>query len=108
MKDDGFNYGLLVKQYRIKKAWTRAQLAELYGNALREASMSVEAVRLMEENNRVPCNPKRRYILAKLLDIPLALFGLAALETFEIKDTSSPKRRERFDIEHYQSRLSGY
>ena len=74
--------GELVRMMREAKGWTREQEGKLYGYYLRAKPISPETIERMELTNEIPKNPKRRYILATLLDIPVAYFGLAALEEF--------------------------
>jgi hypothetical protein len=67
---------------REAKGWTRQQAGKLYGYYLRAKPISPETIERMELTNDIPNNPKRRYVLATLLDIPVAYFGLATLDEF--------------------------
>jgi tetratricopeptide (TPR) repeat protein len=58
----------------------------------------------MERNNEVPDNPKRRQILAWLLDIPPCLFGLESLE----QTIPSLFRLEKVDVQEYRLTLEHY
>jgi transcriptional regulator with XRE-family HTH domain len=81
------NYGALLRYFRQQKHWKVEELARYYSLALRaggwdqEESESVSEQRIyaMENQNKVPKDQKRRWILATLLDIPPFLFGLEAL-----------------------------
>ncbi|MBV9690942.1 MAG: helix-turn-helix transcriptional regulator [Ktedonobacteraceae bacterium] len=74
--------GELLRRMREAKGWTRHQQARLYGYYVRAKPMSPETIEHMELTNQIPKNLKRRYILASLLDIPVAYLGLATLEEF--------------------------
>jgi hypothetical protein len=70
------NYGAILAYYRALMGWTAGVLAMLYGEALGDESVSASWVYIMENQNKVPADEKRRWILAQLLGIPPALFGL--------------------------------
>ncbi len=74
--------GELLRRMREAKGWTREQEGRLYGYYLRAKPISPETIERMELTNDIPKNSKRRYILATLLDIPVAYFGLAAVEEY--------------------------
>jgi transcriptional regulator with XRE-family HTH domain len=74
--------GELLRRMREAKGWTRQQQGKLYGYYLRAKPISPETIERMELTNDIPTNPKRRYILATLLDIPVAYFGLMTLDQF--------------------------
>jgi tetratricopeptide (TPR) repeat protein len=74
--------GGLLRTMREAKRWTLEQEGKLYGHYLRAKPMSPETIERMELTNDIPKNPRRRYILATLLDIPVAYFGLATLDEF--------------------------
>lgn len=73
-------YGAILRYYRLKAGWKAWQLAELYGEATRGDDDTIDVSRIikMETKNMVPKDRKRRWILARILDIPLVLFGLEA------------------------------
>ncbi|MBV9688837.1 MAG: hypothetical protein JO202_03900 [Ktedonobacteraceae bacterium] len=80
------NYGALLRYFRRQKHWKVEDLACYYSLALRAegcdqeeiASVSEQRIYAMENQNKVPKDQKRRWILATLLDIPPFLFGLEA------------------------------
>ncbi len=88
----------------MQKKWTAEQLGKLYGEALRGKAVQAEAIERMETTDDVPMNPKRRYVLAKLLDIPLGLLSLEYLERntafAEPKDPKKP-----LDVQEYETAL---
>lgn len=75
-------YGAILRYYRQKAGWKAWQLAELYGEATRtndDDTIDVSHILKMETKNMVPKDRKRRWILARILDIPLVLLGLEAM-----------------------------
>ncbi|MBV9691588.1 MAG: hypothetical protein JO202_17965 [Ktedonobacteraceae bacterium] len=76
------NLGGLLRTMREAKRWTLEQQGKLYGYYLRVKPMSPRTIERMERTNEIPKSPRRRYILATLLDIPVAYFGLMTLESF--------------------------
>ena len=73
-------YGTLIMQQREDLGWSREILADLYGSALRDRSMTVKAIEKMEKYNNVPKNLKRRYLLAGILGLAPTALGLAPVE----------------------------
>ena len=81
------NYGLLLRYFRKRMGWKVWELALYYSAALRAEGLeeeeieplTVQRIYAMENQNKVPRDQKRRWILATLLDIPPFLFGLEAL-----------------------------
>jgi tetratricopeptide (TPR) repeat protein len=87
--------------------WTAGQLASLYGEALESGEdclITPSWIYMMERKNMVPLDKKRRWILARLLDIPPILFGL------ELSDPSCAHlfAWERVDVVEYRSALESY
>ena len=79
-------------------------VGKLYGDALRRKAVQAEAIERMEITNDVPLNPKRRYVLAKLLDIPLGLLSLEYLEqNTALAEPKDPKKP--FDVQEYEMAL---
>lgn len=72
-------YGILIKQARLAKGWTRHDLARLYGEFFHDQTISEETIRMWEDYNKLPKKPKRRQVLALLLDLPLAALGVEEL-----------------------------
>jgi len=71
-------YGSIIKQARLAKGWTREDLALLYGEFFHEISINSETIRMWEDYDKLPKKPKRRQVLALLLDLPLAALGVDA------------------------------
>ncbi len=99
--------GELVQEMREAKGWTREQLGKLYGRALSRSPIAAETIQRMEQTNNLPSSEKRRYVLAKLLDIPVALLGLNALP-FVPSASSSKKAAKQLDLVEYRSALDSY
>ena len=99
--------GELVKEMREAKGWTREQLGKLYGRALRGSPITAGAIQRMEQTNDLPSSEKRRYVLAKLLNIPVALLGLNALP-FVPSASPNKKAAKHLDLVEYHSALDSY
>ena len=105
------NYGALLRYFRQRMGWQVRDLASYYSVALRAEGLEEEEMELlgvqrmyaMENQNKVPRDKKRRWILATLLDIPLALFGL---------ESASPQGRlflwKPIDVAEYRAALVQY
>jgi hypothetical protein len=59
---------------------------------------------MMEKKNMVPIDEKRRWILARLLNIPPLLFGLEPLESA----MSDLFKWEKVDVQEYRLTLENY
>jgi len=73
------NYGAILQYHRLRRGWTAEKLAFLYSEALgfdEEEPVTPHWIYRMEKKNEVPVDEKRRWILARLLDIPPVLFAL--------------------------------
>jgi tetratricopeptide (TPR) repeat protein len=106
-------YGAILRYYRVKMGWKAWELAMLYGEAVRGEQIEddVEAVAenwiyMMERQNMVPQDEKRRWILARLLDIPPLLFGLGMLEGAGA--VAQIFQWERVDVKEYRATLEQY
>jgi len=105
------NYGALLRYFRQQQGWQVWELALYYTVALRAEGCDLEEVDAvtdqriyaMENQNKVPTDQKRRWILATLLDIPPALFGL---------ESASPQRAlflwKPVDVAEYRAALVQY
>ena len=109
-QEDGWpNAGEVIRQYRRTQAMAAEDLAQHYGHAI-GASITARWILRMEQQNKVPTDITRRRILAKLLDIPPVLLGLAALDTtIAHAPTSQTQAQTRFvfpvvsfDLEWYR------
>lgn len=85
-------YGALVKQARLAKGWTRLDLARLYGEFFHDQTISEDTIRMWEDYDKLPKKPKRRQVLALLLDLPLAALGVEELFTVAGSATITPQK----------------
>ncbi|MBV9690894.1 MAG: hypothetical protein JO202_14445 [Ktedonobacteraceae bacterium] len=104
------NYGVILKYFRMQMGWKGWELAQFYSEALGAEGLEEETklvtkqwIYMMENQNMVPVDQKRRRILAKLLDIPPVLFGLEALPS-----PSSAFTWEAVDVVEYRATLVQY
>ncbi|MBV9705828.1 MAG: hypothetical protein JO125_00280 [Chloroflexi bacterium] len=105
------DYGLVLRYFRKQRNWKVEELAWYYGVALRAGgfeqeeinSVTEQRIYAMENQNKVPKDQKRRWILATLLDIPPFLFGLEALPA-----TSSLFPWKSVDVAEYRAKLERY
>jgi tetratricopeptide (TPR) repeat protein len=75
------NAGEVMRDFRQQKTMSAQELGEVYGRAMHtDQPVSARRIHQMEADNDVPSDIERRRTLARLLDIPPFLFGLAALE----------------------------
>ncbi len=103
--DEDFpNAGQVVRHYRLLKKWTPAQL----GVAMEKTARWVQA---MEHDNTVPEAISRRRALAKILDIPPVLLGLAVIEDITAPQATSIPKKTNVDnrvITQFQNSLKLY
>jgi tetratricopeptide (TPR) repeat protein len=106
------DYGAILRYHRHRAGWTGERLAYLYSEALEEEEpVSRFWVYRMEGQNKVPIDEKRRWILARLLDIPPALLGLQVVsESQPVSWTSTfdPFSSEKVDLVEYRATLEDY
>jgi tetratricopeptide (TPR) repeat protein len=106
------DYGAILRYHRHRAGWTGERLAYLYSEALdEEEPVSRFWVYRMEDQNKVPVDEKRRWILARLLDIPPALFGLPILaEGLPVSwfNMFDPLSEEKVDLVEYRATLEDY
>ncbi|MBV9691085.1 MAG: hypothetical protein JO202_15415 [Ktedonobacteraceae bacterium] len=105
------NYGALLRYFRQRMGWEVRELASYYSVALRAEGLEDEEIEplgvqrmyAMENQNKVPKDQKRRWVLATLLDIPPVLFGL---------ESTSPPRAlflwKPLDVAEYRAALVQY
>lgn len=79
------DYGTTIREARMAKGWSRADLAEVYGRFFHDDSISEDTIRMWEDYNKVPKKAKRRQVLAFLLDLPVAALGLESLASLALK-----------------------
>jgi tetratricopeptide (TPR) repeat protein len=102
------NYGAILRHYRLLRGWTAERLACLYSEALGlddDHLITPSLVYIMENQNKVPKDRKRRKILARLLGIPPFLFGLEPLEKVISSDLFT---WEKVDVQEYRLTLENY
>jgi tetratricopeptide (TPR) repeat protein len=100
------NYGAILQYFRHLIGWTADELAFYYSEALGldDAVITASWVSHMENDNKVPTDLKRRWILACLLGIPPMLFGLEPLE----RAISGLFTWEKVDVQEYHLTLENY
>lgn len=118
LMDDGtINYGSLMRYWRKHMMqWKNAQiLADVYNEILKEDEpLTVRAIQRMEQQNKVPMDQKRRWLLATILNIPLAYFGLTTLTHYilpasEVHATNlSDESIESIDFSQYMDTLQQF
>ncbi|MBE3560098.1 MAG: hypothetical protein IMW89_12860 [Ktedonobacteraceae bacterium] len=76
----------------------------------REESRQITAnwIYMMENQNMVPVDKKRRWLLARILDIPPLLLGLESIEEVLPTHTRRIFQWERVDTVEYQAVLEQY
>jgi tetratricopeptide (TPR) repeat protein len=85
MQATNVDYGAVVREARMAKGWSRADLAEVYGRFFHDDSISEDTIRMWEDYNKVPKKAKRRQVLAFLLDLPVAALGIESLASLALK-----------------------
>jgi tetratricopeptide (TPR) repeat protein len=101
------NYGAILRYFRLRAGWTAGRLASLYSEALgldEDHLITPSWIYIMENQNQVPINEKRRWLLTGLLNIPPMLFGLGSLDT----SLSDLLTWERVDVQEYRATLERY
>src|SRR5579883_2943498 len=87
-QEDGWpNTGEVIRHYRRLRKMSAETLARRYGEELATYCGYADGTKItarwilkMEQKNQIPTDIVRRRILAKILDIPPLLLGLASLE----------------------------
>jgi transcriptional regulator with XRE-family HTH domain len=96
--DRDVEIGRLLREKRLERGWSAETVAELYGNAVRGEPMTANAIFNLEEGI-IPKNRKRRWVLARMLDIAPAALGLEALQETRGKIPLFPlKRNQSVDV----------
>ena len=92
-QEDGWpNSGEVIRFFRRKRKMRAEELAKRYGEAI-GVQVTARWILKMEQQNEVPMDITRRRILAKILDIPPVLLGLASLEAVTYQPTEERKTR---------------
>jgi len=81
------DFGQVQHYFRIAANMTQKQFAAVYGKETKPdgSPISIRQVRKMERENEVPKDMDKRKLIARLLNIPPMLFGLATLEEVILK-----------------------
>ncbi len=115
LMDDGtINYGSLMRYWRKHvMQWKSAQmLADVYNEVLKEDEpLTVRAIQRMEQQNNVPMDQKRRWLLATILNIPPTLFGLTTLTPYLLPSSEPhivPLSDESIDFSQYMDTLQQF
>src|SRR5690242_11203066 len=93
--------------------WKSAQiLADVYNEILSdEEPLTVRAIQRMEQQNKVPIDQKRRRLLATILHLPPAYFGLTSLAPYTLPANDVPTipiQNGSVDSAEYQAKLQDY
>lgn len=99
------NAGEVIRHYRRKQKLNAEGLAKLYGGAIGE-QITARWILKMEQQNKVPLDITRRQALAKILEIPPLLLGLASVtqvtyNPVAIKKVPQMLTYASFDLEWY-------
>jgi tetratricopeptide (TPR) repeat protein len=115
LQDDGtIHYGALMRYWRKHvMQWKSAQiLADVYNELLSdEEPLTVRAIQRMEQQNKVPMDQKRRRLLATILHLPPAYFGLTSLAPYTLPANDIPAipiQGGSVDSAEYQAKLQDY
>ncbi len=100
----------VVRYFLGAKGWSKKQLGYLYGKATLREPYTERWIQMQLKHNSFSTDPKRRWILAKMLDIPPLLLGIATLDDLlgPQVDTLPVTKSKHLDIEEYRSKLSFY
>jgi hypothetical protein len=80
------DFGDVMRYFRNKAGYSYQEFAELYQGATNsERPITRRQVERMELESQVPVNINRRKLIARLLNIPPMLFGLATLKQVTLK-----------------------
>src|SRR5579864_3889226 len=76
------DFGQILRYFRKKARLTAKEFGVIYGKAVNPdgSPISERQILRMELENQVPVDMNRRKLIARLLNIPPMLFGLAVLE----------------------------
>jgi tetratricopeptide (TPR) repeat protein len=87
------DFGQVLRYFRKKAKMSAKTFGELYGKATNADRSAVceRWIQKMELDNQVPVDMNRRKLIARLLNIPPMLFGLAVLEDITLEpQTQAP------------------
>jgi tetratricopeptide (TPR) repeat protein len=112
-EDGAITFGELVRLIRKLYKLSPEYVAMLYGLIAGHSVTGRHVLRMEQTNSFFPRDPKRRWVLARLLNIPPALLALARGDLPEIVQ-SQPERivpdppSKYVDIEAYYTQLQSY
>jgi len=117
-KEGNLDYGAVMRYFRVfVKEWSAEYLAIHYAEALKEQgeeedeTVTARWIQIMEKENKVPVDPKRRWILATLLSIPATSFGLELINRTQgsiEKTLHTILKREHIDLVEHTLLLKQY
>ena len=111
-EDGNATFGNLIRCTRKQRSFSPEEVGILYGRIAGTEPVSGRHVLRMEQNDTFfPHDPQRRWVLAKLLDIPpllLALVGLGEYEKYPLEQNRSPHRQKPLDLGEYHTHLQTY
>src|SRR5947199_4864936 len=81
------DFGQVQRYFRVKAKLSPQEFAAIYGRETKPdgSPISLRQVLRMELENEVPMDMNRRKLIARLLNIPSMLFGLATLEQVTLR-----------------------
>ncbi|QBD75953.1 hypothetical protein EPA93_08005 [Ktedonosporobacter rubrisoli] len=111
--ESGLTYGALIRFTRKLNDFSAEYVGELYGKVAGEEPVTGRHIQRMEINDSFfPKDPKRRWVLAQLLNVPVELMALVSLETLPPVEAHSSlavaEPTSQLDREEYQATLQHY
>lgn len=99
--------GNKLRGERIELEWSADQAASIYGQAVKGTPITRKAYLRMEEGY-LPKDPRRRWILARMLGIAPVVLGLSTPESAKYISYSPSKRAKPVDMSEYRAALLSY
>jgi transcriptional regulator with XRE-family HTH domain len=87
----GYHYGITIREFRVKKSMTQAQLAEIWPRSGGEVGVSTDYVSLIETGKKHIVDPDTLRRLCDILTIPYWKVGLSEYDPF---NPDAPLRKE--------------
>lgn len=79
------DFGQVLRYFRIKAKLEPSEFAAIYGKETKDGPISGRQVSRMELEGDIPTNINRRKLIARLLNIPPELFGVAILANVTLR-----------------------
>jgi tetratricopeptide (TPR) repeat protein len=100
-------FGVKLREYRLLLGWTAKQLALLYSEAIGREDNPIDLTFIyrLEAGKDMLVDKGRRALLARLVDMPLAIAGISLIET---RATSESIGSNRIDTKEYADMLEVY